>query len=117
MRKSVRMHAAGKRDAGGGGQRTHALQVTKRGRVSGSNAPWNLRVRDDIRRWAHLPGHFIPFIRLSISTLVRSARTDLIRGEFLERGRRLEIGAPLNLGPVIIDACDRRIRIRSIKTR
>lgn len=62
MRKSVRMRAwkpgcggGGGVGGGGGRQRTHALQVTKRGRVSGSNAPWNLRVRDDIRRWAHLP--------------------------------------------------------------
>lgn len=106
-----------------GRQRTHvrrAQQVTKRGRVSGSNAPWNLRQRDDIRRWARLPLHpLYPSIRLHPRPIsIYSARPDLIRGEFLEPTRRPEIGAPLNLGPMIIDAClDRRIRIRSIKTR
>lgn len=72
----------------------HALQVTKRD-VSGSSAPWNLRDWDDIRRAISLPRP--PSLYLSIYLSVspfakslRSARTNLIRGEFPERARRPE---------------------------
>jgi len=69
-----------------------ALQVTKRG-VSGSSAPWNLRDWDDIRRAISLPWLPSLSIYLSVSLFaqsLRSACTNLIRGEFPERARRPE---------------------------
>lgn len=112
------MHAW-KRDAGEAHVRC-ALQVTKRSRVSGSNAPWNLRERDDIQRWAHPPPRPLRPLYPSISTLVAPrAHGFNPRGIPGASQTARNWDAPLNLGPpVIIDACDPpEIRIRSIKTR